>query len=180
MKIVKFILLVIGILFILMIIGVVLMGVLFIGNNNKEQTNQETVITGGEKNALLLFQNSRGGLTKKAADKVAENLKNEGYTVVMNHPRSDLTYDLNQYEAIVLMTPVYAGQIAKPLTEYADDHDFAGRKVCVIVTGSAMEETTELDGLKDHIQNAEVLYGKKIKSADNEEVSTVVKEFLAQ
>lgn len=180
MKIVKFILLVIGILFLLMIVGAVLMGVLFIGNNTKEQSDQETVVTGGEKKALLLFQNSRGGLTKKAADKVAENLKSEGYTVIMNHPRSDLKYDLDQYEAIVLMTPVYAGQIAKPLTEYVDDHDFASKKVCVIVTGSAMEETGELDGLKDHIQNAEVLYGKKIKSAENSEISNAVKEFLAQ
>lgn len=180
MKIVKLLLLVIGILFLLMIIGAVLMGVLFIGNVGKEQDNRETVMTGGDKKALLLYQNSRGGLTKKVATKVAESLKNEGYTVTMNHPRSDLTYDLNQYDRIVLMTPVYAGQIAKPLTEYADNHDFAGKKVCAIVTGSSLEETTEIEGLKGHIQNAEILCAKKIKSADSDEVSNTMKEFLAQ
>lgn len=180
MKIVKLLLLVIGILFLLMILCAVLMGVLFIGNNSKEQANKETVVTGGNKKALLLFQNSRGGLTKKVADKVAESLHKEGYTVVMNHPRSNLSYDLNQYEAIVLMTPVYAGQIAKPLTEYADNHDFTGKKICAIVTGSAMEETGELDVLKEHIHNAGVLYTKKIKSADSDEASNAMKEFLAQ
>lgn len=180
MKIVKLILLVIGLLFLLMIICVVLMGVLFMSNNGKEQKNSETVFPGGAKKALLLYQDSRGGLTKKVATKMAENLKQEGYTVTMNHPRSDLKYDLNQYETIALMTPVYAGQIAKPLLEYADNHDFTGKKVCAIVTGSAMEETGELNELKGHIHNAMTLYVKKIKSADSDEVLNSVRDFLGQ
>ncbi|RDU23517.1 flavodoxin family protein [Anaerosacchariphilus polymeriproducens] len=178
MNIKKIVIRTIGILFLLVVVAVASMAVLFLGVNSKEQKNQENVLEGvGSDKALLLYQDSRGGLTGKAAKNAAESLHKKGYTVVMNHPRADLTYHLDEYNLVIFMTPVYAGKVSEPLKQYADSQDFAGKKVCIIVTGNSEEDKGEVDEMKKHVKNADCLYGKKVNS---EKIDNVLGEFLEQ
>lgn len=154
----------------LMLAGIVcvfLITTLFFSVNGKEQADQEAKFQAqnGRKNALVLYQESRFGLTKEAVDVACSALLEEGYSVTSNHPRADSPYNAQDYDIIVLASPVYAGQVSAPLLSYADRQDFSGKRVMILLTGADLEETAELNAVKETVHGASVIASMKVDQA---------------
>ena len=105
-------------------------------------------------------------MTQKAVELACSALQSEGFSVTANHPRTDSPYDPQDYDVVVLASPVYAGQVSEPLLHFTDTRDFTDINVLVLLTGSDLEETAELDAVKGKIRGANVLSGIKVDQAD--------------
>lgn len=85
----------------LMMAGVFVMWFLFFRINTVEQVFEESVWESqGNRNALILYQKSRFSLTQNTVTCMAEALQKEGYSVVANHPRHDLQYEIEDYDLV--------------------------------------------------------------------------------
>lgn len=165
----------------LLVTAVILVMVLFFSVNGKEQANKEQYLSvdSSEKSALILYQESRMGLTKKAVEIAGSTLQNEGYSVTFNHPREDSEYNVQDYDIIVLASPVYAGQVSTPLLNYADTQDFTDKSVFVLLTGDDLKQTAELEVMKDKVTTAAALNAIKVDKAD-ERISAAIKELIGR
>lgn len=169
-------------LFVLMIICLALAWVLFFSVNGKEQSNNEKRLQAQvqEKGkVLILYQESRMGLTKKAVNLAAETFQAEGYSVVMNHPRGDSSYKLDDYDIIVLSSPVYVGEVSKPLVTFAGTKDFTGKKVMILLTGGDLSSTAEIEKVEKQIANAKYIKAIKVNKADDS-VKNAIKEMISK
>ena len=179
-KIIKILLILLASLFALMILCVALTWGLFLSVNGKEQANQETKMDGqGTGKVLILYQESRMSLTEKVVNATAETFQKEGYSVVMNHPRTDSAYDPQDYDIIVLASPVYVGEVSKPLIEYAGSKDFTGKKVMVLLPGGDVNTQTELAKVEDQIANASSIKAIKVDQT-GETLNNAIAELTAQ
>lgn len=179
MKVIKLILKVfLGFVLLLIAFGI-LMVTMFFSVNGKDQANKEQqfMVNPGEKSALVLYQESRMGLTNKAVKLVSSTLQAEGYSVTLNHPRSDSAYNVQDYDIIVLASPVYAGQVSVPLLNYAGEQDFTGKKVLVLLTGSDLAQTAELEAVEEKVSGASTLNSIKVDEAD-ERLSDAMKKLI--
>lgn len=169
-----------GCIFFLIACGVIIAGVFFTVNG-KEQADQERQfpVEIGEKRVLVLYQDSRLGLTRKAVELVCSSLQDEGFSVTANHPRADSPYDPQNYDIVVLTSPVYACQVSEPLLRFADTQDFTDINVLVLLTGSDLEETAGLDAVKGKIRGANVLSGIKVDRADRR-ITDALRELIDQ
>ena len=95
-----------------MVAGVSVMWLLFFRINTVEQKSEESVwASKGTGNALILYQKSRFSLTQDTVICMAEGLQKEGYSVVANHPRHDVPYEIQDFDLVVLCSPVYGGTV---------------------------------------------------------------------
>ncbi|MGN1250816.1 MAG: flavodoxin family protein [Candidatus Spyradocola sp.] len=140
---------------------------LFFSVNGREQADQERQYPAdGGKRALVLYQDSRFGGTGRAVERAIAALQDEGCAVTRNHPRADSPYDAQDYDIIVLASPVYAGQVSAPLLRYAQTQDFTGKTVLILLTGFDLQQTAELNEVKQSVHGASLLYGIKVDRAD--------------
>ena len=160
MKAVKLILKIILVVFILMVVLMIATIKLFGDVNNKEQKKCEKMIPGGTEKALILYQDSRGNTVEKKVNEIVAKVSEKGYSITLNHPRADLDYQVADYDVIILVTPIYAGTLSKPLMNFADSQDFSGKKVYGLITGR-LEDQGEIDAFKSHIKNAETVVVEK-------------------
>jgi len=70
--------------------------------------------------ALVIYY-SRTGNTKKMAESVAEDIKNEGMEVVIKEVKDVDTGELLKYDAIAVGSPTYYGTMAAQIKELIDD-----------------------------------------------------------
>lgn len=131
----------------LMMAGVFVMWFLFFRINTVEQVFEESVWESqGNRNALILYQKSRFSLTQNTVTCKAEALQKEGYSVVANHPRHDLQYEIE---------------------DYASSHDFSGRKVVVVITGKDLSTDAEIRMVTEVVSGTDDVNGLKTDRADD-------------
>lgn len=155
--------------FVFMMAGVFVMWFLFFRINTVEQVYEESVWESqGNRNALILYQKSRFSLTQDTVICMAETLQKVGYSVVANHPRHDLLYEIQDYDLVVLCSPVYGGTVSQPLLDYASSHDFSGRNVVVVITGKDLSTDAEIGMVMDAVKGTDDINGIKTDRADND------------
>lgn len=98
-----------------MVAGVSVMWLLFFRINTVEQKSEESVwASKGTGNALILYQKSRFSLTQDTVICMAEGLQKEGYSVVANHPRHDVPYEIQDliwlHYALLCMVEQFRGR----------------------------------------------------------------------
>lgn len=175
MKIVKIVLIGIGILIVVLIVTAMIVFSIVNKANNKVYEPKEVVYKGHlDKKALILYQPSKGDTTENITKVVAKELNALGYIVVVNYPSENLTYNLNDYDVIAFGSPVYMGQTSKPLSQYIKDNKFTEKKVLIYLTGSSIEEMAELNKVEENLQKGNNVYKIKV-SKDQEEK---IKEFV--
>lgn len=152
----------------LMVAGVFVMWFLFFRINTVEQVFEESVWESqGNRNALILYQKSRFSLTQNTVTYMAEALQKEGYSVVANHPRHDLQYEIQDYDLGILCSPVYGGTVSQPLLDYGSSHDFSGRKVVVVITGKDLSADAEIRMVTEVVSGTDDVNGLKTDRADD-------------
>lgn len=147
--------------------------------NETEQENVEEKIKSGDKQALILYQESLSTIVKDNADAIADTLQQSGYSTVSNHPRSDLDYSLQDYDVIVLVSPVYARKLAQPLLDFADKQDFTGKMVYGVIVGMINQDGQE-EELAEHIKNATQKETIKVVGFDKTQMLETLEELISE
>lgn len=165
--------------FIFVIIGFMILSSYCRNLNKSEQKDMEERIEGRDKQALILYQESMSSMVKDNVDAITVTLQKANYSVVSNHPRADSDYCIQDYDVIVLVSPVYARKLAQPLLDFADNQDFSGKKVYGVIVGMAKQNGQE-EMLKEHIQNAAQKEAFKVIGFDNTQMITNLEGFLSE
>lgn len=175
----KMILKIFGIL-LLVIVLIIIGGVVTIGSivssSNKVHEPDEVVVKGGEKKALLIYQPSKSSMTKDASLKLADVLKEEGYTVKVNYPSDKLNYDLNDYDVLAFGSPVYAGQVSTVLKDYMNNNPVENKKIIVYSVGSIPNNQDELNALEASVKGSNDIFKKKYTKDTEDDFYKFIKE----
>ena len=147
--------------------------------NETEQACVENRIGVGDKEALILYQESMSSMVKDNVDAIADTLQKAGYSIVTNHPRADLDYAVQDYDVIVLVSPVYARKLAQPLLDFLDTQDFTGKKVYGVIVGMIKQEGQE-EKLKEHIKNADQKEVIKVVGFEKTQMLENLEGFLSE
>lgn len=161
------------------IIGVVALVVCCKNSIEKEQANSEKITGYGDKQALVLYQESVSSMVKDNVDEITSVLQKSGYSTVSNHPRADLDYKIQDYDVIVFVSPVIARKVAQPLLDFADKQDFSGKKVYSVIVGMR-EDKGEKEKLEKHIKNATEKETIKVIGSDRAEMLENLEGFISE
>lgn len=172
MRIIKKLILAVGLVIILFFITMMVLVSMLVASNKKEQEDVEKVIGTGEKKILILYQDSVSDIVSRTLNRIMESIDESDCTITINHPRSDSTYQVSDYDLVVFLTPVYAGHISEPLQNYAKSQDFTDVNVVNIITGKR-EPASEIELLEGCIKNPKSMTNMKIKEPDAETIQNI-------
>jgi menaquinone-dependent protoporphyrinogen oxidase len=88
----------------------------------------------------IILYDSKYGSTKKCAQIIKENNKTE-----MVHIK-DFSNDIKDYDSIVIMSPVYMGQIKKSIKTFLESnhHILLSKKLTICITAMNTDEYTDM------------------------------------
>lgn len=152
MRIRKIILTILGCIIILIGIGIFLL-YSTITSINKVHQPKELLLKGGEKQALLIYEPSKGSLSEKVALKTGYIMNDNGYTVTINYPSEYLSYDLKKYDVILFGSPVYAEQVSTVLKNYMENNPVENKEILLYSVGQNADDKNELNDLKEFISS---------------------------
>ena len=170
----KVILIILGVLIVLFI-AAMLFFKSYLNLNTKELSPNEKMLNGNtDKKALVLYQKSKHDTATNITMALAEELNQNGYTVVINHPSSELNYNVDDYDLLVFGSAVYMGTISGPLQKYMNNAPLEGKDVIVYSVGGSLYEKQELELLKGKASRAKSVKGIKVSKGQEE----VIKSFI--
>lgn len=106
------------------------------------------------KKALVVYQTSRTDFANDVVDSYAENLSNNGYDVLVNHPGDYMPTDISEYDLVIFQSSVYMSQISPVMIDYIKGIEkYGDAKLLFVVTGmlDSTEEFTSIEDLfKEH------------------------------
>lgn len=172
------IILIIVVIIVILFIAMIIFFSSYIRLNTEELKQNEIILKGGNKKALVLYQKSKHKTATNITNALAEELNQNGYTVTINHPSKKLNYNINDYDILAFGSAVYIGQISKPLLNYMDKISLKNKKVIVYAIGDATDVITEVDLLKEKAKDALLLDGIKVKKGQESKIKEFVKEYL--
>lgn len=160
-----------GILLVMLLCGVAAMIFfkLTIGRRDSWRSPDEQTVGSGERKALLLYQPSNGRHNVPMAEALARQVADRGYTVTVNHPSEQLTYDPAEYDLLLYGTPVYMGETSKALRNYVQAHPVTGKQIILFVTGM-QEKAPELEALKLLLPDENLVSGIKVGAKETEKL----------
>lgn len=160
-----------GILALMLVLGVIAMIFfkLTIGKRDSWRGPEEVVYGEGEKRALLLYQPSNGRHNVPLATALAKWVAEKGYTVTVNYPSEQLTYDPADYDLLIYGSAVYMGETSKALRNYIQAHPVTGKNVVLFVTGMD-GKTPELEALKLMLPDDNRVFGVKVAAKETQKL----------
>lgn len=150
-------------------------------------TGSETLNPTGESvgKALVIHDPGYSGNTKKAADQIASELQNQGYTVTLAGIKSSDAQNTEGYNIIVVGSPIYAGvptaSVKDALNNMQPD---AGAVIGVYGSGSGATAPEDIAQIKGGVaalgsggslENAVV-----VKIGSTEDLNARVQDFVSQ
>ena len=86
---------------------------------NREFEPDEEIIgeSNNEKKALVLYVPSKHDSVTIVKDNVVRKLNSKGYTVHVNFPSVESSYDYSNFDFICYITPIYMKRVSRPLCE---------------------------------------------------------------
>lgn len=142
---------------------------LSIGKRDSWRSPDEKTVGAGERKALLLYQPSNGRHNLPLVKALAEQVAARGYTVTVNYPSEQLTYDPAQYDLLIFGSAVYMGETSKALRNYVQAHPVTGKQVLLFVTGMS-EKAPELEALKLLLPDENLVSGIKVSVKEQEKL----------
>lgn len=134
---------------------------LIVTSINKVYDPKEIKVEGGQKQALIIYEPSKSNLSEEVTLKIADTMKEEGYTVTINYPSDKLNYDLNKYDVIAFGSPVYCGQVSPVLKKYIENNPIENKKVIAYTIGHDDNNKTDLENLESYISDNNVINAEK-------------------
>lgn len=140
-----------------------------LGKRDSWRSPDEKKVGSGEKMALLLYQPSNGKHNIALARSLAELVAARGYSVTVNYPSGQLTYDPAQYDLLLYGSPVYIGETSKALRNYIQSHPVTGKQILLFVTGME-KKAPELEALKLLLPDDNQIYSIKVAPSESEKL----------
>lgn len=176
-RIVKKVLLsILGIFVIMMVAGIVTITSL-ISCIKKEYKPDETIVGSGEKKALIIYEPSKSNVAKEVTMSVAQSMKDAGYTVTINYPSKELSYNLEGYDIIAFGSPVYCGSVSSALKEYVQSNQIENKNVFIYSIGAA-DDTKELEEMSSWASNNNNIVKAKCITKDKDTFYSFVKKTM--
>jgi menaquinone-dependent protoporphyrinogen IX oxidase len=172
---------------ILIIVGVVFAGIVFMNLTAYTATGSETLTATGQEmgKALVVYDPGLTGAAKDVADKIALNLQTTGYTVNFAGIKSNAASNTADYNIIVAGGPIYAGAPTSSVKDFLNNlSNVQNVKVGVFGSGSGAQEQIDIDQIKAAIAdlpNGEALANAiVVKIGSNEDVNQRALDFVAE
>lgn len=176
-KIVKRILLsILGIFLVMIVAGIVTINSLM-SCIKKEYKPDETIVGSGAKKALLIYEPSKSDVAKEVTMSVAQTMKDAGYTVTINYPSKELSYNWEGYDVIAFGSPVYFGSVSPALKEYVQNKQVENKKIFIYSIGSS-DDPKELEEMSSWTSNNNNIVKAKCLSKDKETFYNLVKKTM--
>ncbi len=80
-------------------------------------------------------------------------MNDNGYTVTINYPSEDLSYDLEKYDVILFGSPVYAEKVSKVLKNYMENNPVEDKEILLYSVEQNADDKNELNDLKEFISS---------------------------
>ncbi len=145
--------------------------------NNKELESDELIVEGAKSantRHLVLYQPSKHGSADDIAKRVIDALATKENTIVSNYlsPKVDINQD--EFETITMISPVYAGKVSKNLMKVCKKNNFKGKKIYLISSGMAMNDTRELKEAYEYLSDSNTVIKQKIAPGNIEKLKPYV------
>lgn len=102
--------------------------------------------------ALVVYNPGISGGAKGVADRIASDLKADGYMVTLAGIKSSAAADVSSYDVIVVGGPVYVGNASGSIKSYLQDlHPSADAKVGVFGFGSVEVDNSDLAAVLNNV-----------------------------
>lgn len=164
----KFVLIVLGVLLLSIVAGIIWLYPT-ITCINKEYKMEEIVLGEGEKTALLIYEPSKHDTAKEVSMSVAQIMVDHGYTVTINLPSSELSYDWKSYDVIAFGSPIYGGQVSPVLKDYVERNQVENKKILIYSMGLLpADNTTEIDEMSSWVSVNNDIFKTKCKTDEPE------------
>lgn len=157
-------------------VGIMIFFKLTISLRDSRRQWAEKQLGQGNRKALLLYQPSNAKRNVPQAEALAARLAEMGYAVTVNCPSEDLPYSPGDYDLLVFGSPVYLGEVARPLRRYLETHPFTGKRVLLYVDGLDLEHAPELETLKGLVPAGNELHAIKVPPRDQEKLLAFASE----
>lgn len=146
---------------------------------NKEYTMEEIVLGEGEKTALLIYEPSKHDTAKEVSMSVAQIMADHGYTVTVNYPSSELSYDWKTYDVIAFGSPIYGGKVSPVLKDYVERNPVENKKLLLYSMGLApVDNTAEIDEMNSWVSANNDIFKTKCKTDEREAFESIIEEAL--
>lgn len=133
---------------------------------NREFEPDEEIIgeSNNEKKALVLYVPSKHDSATIVKDNVVRKLNSKGYTVHVNFPSVESSYDYSNFDFICYITPIYMKRVSRPLCEVMVSSKYQNKSVAIISVGGQMNSKDELNYMKkllDPVNSVSLIKVKK-------------------
>lgn len=146
---------------------------------NKEYKANEIVLGEGEKTALLIYEPSKHDTAKKVSMSVAQIMADHGYTVTINFPSSELSYDWEAYDVIAFGSPIYGGKVSPVLKDYVERNPVENKKILIYSMGLlSVENTTEIDEMNSWVSANNDIFKTKCKTDELEAFESLIEKAI--
>ncbi len=148
--------------------------------SNRLQANDEKTYKSrkASRKALIIFQDSKHGTVERYVGIIKDILVSSEYSVTVNHPRPDLSYDPMKYDLIVLACAAYLGKPSSRIVEYITKNPFINRKILVLMTGIDPDDSRELKQIEEVIPNHNSVSTLKVGKNDDELVKKMIRKMI--
>ena len=116
------------------------------------------------KRALVLYVPSKHDSATVVKDNVVRKLISKGYTVHINFPSVESSYDYSNFDFICYITPIYMKRVSRSLCEVMVSSKYQNKKVAIISVGGQLNSKDELNYMKkllDPVNSVSLLKVKK-------------------
>jgi menaquinone-dependent protoporphyrinogen oxidase len=97
---------------------------------------------------MVVLYDSKGGVTEECAKKISNELKCDIYNT-----KKDKHIDLNNYELIIIGTPLYAGMPMRSVRKFCNNNDILKTKKLAFFLCGIGEETEMIDIFKSKLSS---------------------------
>jgi len=100
------------------------------------------ITIGGEENTeqiVIVYHPGASAFTTNTLKTLAENIAQKNYKMTLYGVKKDLQLDLQGIKAIGFASPIYVGNVRRPIIRYIQEDNLCGKKCFVIVTGTDRE-----------------------------------------
>ncbi len=131
--------------------------------------HQDSVVMGeegGSGRVAVVYHPGGSGFPKRTVARLGRELVRRGYVVTVNTASPDLPLDTKSYDALVLVSPVYGGEIRPPVDQFVSTHAPFSVPVFVVLTGmfaKGFYESHDLPMLTKRLSQAGVMLTAAVK-----------------
>lgn len=174
----RIVLIILGVFFLAIVVGIGFLSSA-VSSINKEHEPNEIVLGNGEKTALLIYEPSSSDTAQEVTLWIAQIMANHGYTVTINLPSKELSYDWEEYDLIALGSPIYTGNVSPVLKEYVERNPVENKKILLYAMGLLpAEDNKEINEMNSWISASNNISKMKCKVDEREPFESFVEKTL--